>query len=113
MKLKPLADRVVLKPIEAAETTKGGIIIPDTAEKEKSEQGEIVAVGPGKLNDKGERVALSVKVGDKVLFKKYGPDEIKIDDQEYLVAEEGDIIAVIEESRETTLASAVMNKLKE
>lgn len=96
MNLKPLADRVVLKPIEPAEVTKGGIIIPDTAEKEKSEQGEVVAVGPGKLNEKGERVALSVKVGDKVLFKKYGPDEVKIDDQEYLVAEENDIIAIIE-----------------
>jgi chaperonin GroES len=85
-----------LKPIEPEEMTKGGIIIPDTAEKEKSEQGEVVAIGPGKLNDKGERVALSVAVGNKVLFKKYGPDEVKIDGQEYLVADESDIIAIIE-----------------
>ena len=94
--LKPLADRVVLKPLAKTETVKGGIVIPDTVEKERPEQGEVIAVGPGKLLEDGKRSPMSVKVGDKVMFKKYGPDEIKIDGVEYLVLDESDIIALIE-----------------
>ncbi|MFH0952318.1 MAG: co-chaperone GroES [Patescibacteria group bacterium] len=96
MKIQPLSDRVILKPIKGDEVTKAGIIIPDTAEKEKPEQGEVVAVGPGKMQENGQRTPVSVKEGNKVLFKKYSPDEVKVDDQEFLVVEEGDIIAVIE-----------------
>jgi chaperonin GroES len=96
MNLKPLGDRVVLKAIEEDKVTKSGIIIPDTAEKEKPEQGEVVAVGPGKLQDDGKRTPVSVAVGNKVLFKKYSPDEVKVDDQEYLVIEESDIIAILD-----------------
>lgn len=76
--------------------TKSGIVIPDTADKEKPMLGAIVAVGPGKLNEKGERSPMSVKVGDKVLFKKYGPDEVEVDGKKYLVGDEDDILAVIE-----------------
>lgn len=76
--------------------TKSGIVLPDTAEKEKPIQGKVVAVGPGKFNEKGERLPMSVKVGDIVLFKKYGPDEIEIDGKKYLVGEETDILAIIE-----------------
>ncbi len=94
--LKPLADRVVVKPLAKTETVKGGIVIPDTVEKERPEKGEVIAVGPGKLLEDGKRSPMSVKVGDKVMFKKYGPDEIKIDGVEYLVLEESDIIALIE-----------------
>lgn len=94
--LKPLADRVVVKPLPKTETVKGGIVIPDTVEKERPEKGEIIAVGPGKLLDDGKRAPMSVKVGDKVMFKKYGPDEIKIDGVDYLVLDESDIIALLE-----------------
>jgi len=76
--------------------SKGGIVLPDTAEKEKPMQGTILAVGPGKKNDKGEVQAMSVKVGDKVLFKKYGPDEIELDGKKYLVGDEDDILAILE-----------------
>lgn len=95
MKLKPLADRVILEPIEEEKTTESGIVIPDTAEKERPIKGKVVAVGPGKLNDKGERIPMSIKVDDTVLFKKYGPDEFEIDNKTYLVADENDIIAII------------------
>jgi len=96
-KLKPLNDKVIVKPIQEDEKTKAGIVLPDTAEKEKPEKGEIVAVGPGKLLENGSRAPMSVKVGDKVIFKKYSPDEIKIDKEEFLVIDEGDIIGIIEE----------------
>lgn len=76
--------------------TKSGIVLPDTAEKEKPMVGTVVAVGPGKLNDKGERILMSVKVGNKVLFKKYGPDEIEVDGKKYLVGDEDDVLAIIE-----------------
>lgn len=76
--------------------TKGGIVIPDTAEKEKPIKGKVLSIGPGKLNEKGERMQMSVKVGDTVLFKKYGPDEIEIDGKKYLVGDEDDILAIIE-----------------
>jgi len=96
MKIKPLADRVVIEPISVEETTKLGIIIPETAEKEKPEQGKIIAVGPGKMLESGKRQVLEVKKGDKVLFTKYGPTEVKIDKQEYLIAKEEDILGIIE-----------------
>lgn len=95
-KLRPLNDKVIIKPIEEDKTTKVGIVLPDTAEKEKPEKGEVIAVGPGKLLENGSRAPMSVKVGDKVIFKKYSPDEIKINKEEYLVIEESDIIGIIE-----------------
>lgn len=95
-KVKPLGDRVVVKPLTVEETSKAGIILPETVDKEKPERGEIVAVGPGKLLENGSRAALSVAVGNKVLFKKYSPDEIKVDGTEYLVLEESDILAILE-----------------
>jgi chaperonin GroES len=96
MNLKPLNDKVIVKPLEDEEVTKTGIVIPDTAEKEKPEKGEVMAVGPGKLLDNGQRAPMSVKTGDKILFKKYGPDEVKMGKEEILVLAEEDIIAVIE-----------------
>ncbi|MEO0239506.1 MAG: co-chaperone GroES [candidate division WOR-3 bacterium] len=95
MKLRPLADRVVIKRIEEEEVKKGGIIIPDTA-KEKPQKGEVVAVGPGRLDEKGNRIPLEVKVGDKVLFSKYAGTEVKVGDEEYLVMREDDILCIIE-----------------
>jgi chaperonin GroES len=94
IKLNPLADRVVVKPAEAEETTKGGIILPDTA-KEKPVEGTIVAAGPGKVSDSGELVKMSVKVGDKVLYGKYSGTEVTIEGEEYLIMRESDIFAVI------------------
>ena len=96
MNFKPLSNHVFLEPIEQDKTTKSGIVIPDTADKEKPMQGKVLAVGPGKLSDKGERVPMQVKVGDIVLFKKYGPDEIEIESKKYLVGDEDDILAIIE-----------------
>jgi chaperonin GroES len=96
MKLRPLGDKVIVKPIEEEEATKAGIVLPDTAEKEKPEKGEVIAVGPGKILDNGHRAPMSVKTGDKILFKKYGPDEFKIDDKEVLIVAEEDIMAIIE-----------------
>lgn len=96
MKIKPLGNNVVLKPWSAEETTASGIFLPDTADKEKPEKGEVLAVGPGKTGENGKIVPMSVKVGDKVMFKKYSPDEIKIDNEEYLLVSESDILAVLE-----------------
>ena len=96
MKLKPLHDNVVVKPMGDEETTKSGIVLPDTADKEKPEKGEVLAVGPGKQMENGQVAPVNVKVGDKVIFKKYSPDEIKIDDQEYLLISENDILAILE-----------------
>ncbi|MBI4249968.1 co-chaperone GroES [Candidatus Uhrbacteria bacterium] len=95
MQLKPLSDRLIVEPISADEITKAGIILPDTVDKEKPEKGKVVAVGPGKLLDNGQVHPLSVKVGDVVVFKKYSPDEVKVDDKEYLVLSESDILAVV------------------
>ncbi len=92
MKINPLADRVIVKPIDRAETVKGGIIIPDTA-KEKPQEGEVIAVGKGRLTDKGERIAPEVKKGDKVLFRKYSGTEFNIDDEKYLILQESEILA--------------------
>ena len=95
MKIRPLNDRVLVKRLAEEEMTKGGIIIPDSA-KEKPAEGEIVAVGSGKLNDKGERVAVDLKVGEKVLFSKYGGTEVKIEGEDYLIMREDDILGVVE-----------------
>ncbi|OGS17808.1 MAG: co-chaperone GroES [Elusimicrobia bacterium RIFOXYA2_FULL_50_26] len=95
MKMKPLADRVLVKPLEQKEVKKSGIIIPDTA-KEKPQEGEIVAVGKGKVSDDGKVIALEVKVGDKVLYGKYSGTEVKIDDVEYLILREEDVLGIIE-----------------
>lgn len=95
MNIRPLNDRLLVRRLEEEEKTAGGIIIPDSA-KEKPAEGEVVAVGPGKLNDKGERVALQVKTGDKVLFSKYGGTDVKFDGEDYLIMREDDILGVIE-----------------
>jgi chaperonin GroES len=95
MKIRPLNDRILVKRLEGEEKTAGGIIIPDSA-KEKPAEGEVVAVGPGKLNDAGERIAMDVKVGDRVLFSKYGGTDVKLDGEDYLIMREDDILGVIE-----------------
>jgi len=95
-KVKPLNDNVVVKPMTENEITKSGIVLPATVDKERPERGEIIAVGEGKLLDNGQRAPMSVKIGDKVMFKKYSPDEIKIDDEEYLIVSQNDILAIIE-----------------
>ena len=94
--IKPISDRVFLEPMEEDRMTKSGIVLPDSAEKERPVKGRVLAVGMGKLNDNGGRNPMSVKVGDVVLFKKYGPDEIELEGKKYLVAEESDILAVLE-----------------
>lgn len=96
MNLKPLHDRVLVEPEESEEKTKGGIIIPDTAKKDKPQKGEIVAVGDGKITEDGKVLPLNVKPGDKVLFAKYAGNEVKIDDKKFLVMRESDILAIIE-----------------
>jgi len=94
MKIKPLGDKVVIKTLEAEQKTASGIVIPDTA-KEKPAQGEVVAVGPGKVKH-GNKVPMSVKIGDKVLYSKYSPQEVKVEGVEYLIISEEEILAVIE-----------------
>ena len=91
-KLRPLADRLVVKPIEREEVTKGGIVLPDTA-KERPQEGKVIAVGPGRLSEDGKRIAMEVKVGDRVIYAKYGGTEIKIDDEELVILRESDILA--------------------
>ncbi len=95
MKIRPLNDRILVKRLEQEGMSAGGIIIPDSA-KEKPAEGEIVAVGNGKLNDSGERVALEVSAGDRVLFSKYGGTDVKLDGEEFLIMREDDILGVIE-----------------
>jgi chaperonin GroES len=90
--LQPLADRLVVKPIQKEEMTKSGIFIPDTA-KEKPQEGEVIAVGPGKMTDDGKRIPMDLKVGDRVIYSKYGGSEIKIDDVEMIILRESDILA--------------------
>ena len=94
MKIRPLNDRVLIKRLEPKEQVKGGIIIPDTA-KEKPQEGEVVAVGEGKLDDNGKRVPMTVKKGDKVLFAKYAGSDIKLDDEDHLIVREDDILGII------------------
>jgi len=96
MNIKPLGERVVLKVLESEERTKSGIVLPDTA-KEKPQMGKVMAVGTGKLLENGQKVALDVKVGDKVLFAKYAGTEVKLDGEEYMVLKESDILAVVAE----------------
>lgn len=93
--IKPLGDRVVVKALEAEQKTKSGIVLPDTV-KEKPQEGEVVAVGSGKVLDNGQKVALEVKAGDKVIFAKYAGTEVKVDGQEYIILSERDILAIAE-----------------
>ncbi|MFH1031807.1 MAG: co-chaperone GroES [Chloroflexota bacterium] len=92
VKLQPLADRLVVKPIEREEVLKSGIVLPDTA-KEKPQEGEVLAVGPGRLSEDGKRIAMDIKVGDIVLYAKYGGTEIKIDGEEMMILRESDVLA--------------------
>lgn len=96
MKIKPLADHILIEPIKGEEKTKTGILLPDTAEKEGSEQGKVIAVGPGKKDKTGKFIPLEIKPGNRVLFTKYGPNEIKVENKEYLIAKEEDILAILE-----------------
>lgn len=96
MKIKPLADHILIEPIREEEKTKTGILLPQTAEKERPEQGKVVAVGAGKKGKDGRITPMELKVGDVVLFSKYGPTEIKINNKEYLIAKEEDILAIVE-----------------
>ena len=95
MKVRPLGDRVLVKPLEVEEKKKGGIIIPDTA-KEKPQEGKVIAVGKGKITEEGKVLPLDVKVGNRILFGKYSGNEIKIDDEDYLIVKEEDILGIIE-----------------
>jgi len=96
MKIKPLSDHILIEPIKEEEKTKTGILLPETAEKERPEQGKVIAVGQGRKTEDGKVIPISVKPGQKVLFKKYGQDEIKVEGKEYLIAKEEDILAIIE-----------------
>jgi chaperonin GroES len=96
-KIQPLHDKVVIKALTEEEVTASGIVLPETADKEKPMQGEVIAVGPGKRLENGERAPMSVKKGDKVIFTKYAPDEIEIDDKEYLVIEEEKILGIVKD----------------
>ncbi|MFC3073805.1 co-chaperone GroES [Shinella pollutisoli] len=104
MKFRPLHDRIVVRRLESEERTKGGIIIPDTA-KEKPQEGEVVAVGPGARNDEGQIVALDVKAGDRILFGKWSGTEIKIDGEDFLIMKEADVMGVIEVQAEQRKAA--------
>jgi chaperonin GroES len=95
MKIRPLHDRLLVERLEEREVKKGGIIIPDTA-KEKPQEGRVIAVGNGKVNDDGKRLPLDVKTGDKILFGKYSGSEVKLDDKEYLIMREEDVLAILE-----------------
>ena len=94
-KIRPLHDRILVKRLEEQESMRGGIIIPDTA-KEKPQEGKVVAVGSGKVGDDGKRIALDVKAGDRILFGKYSGSEVKIEDKEYLILREEDVLAILE-----------------
>jgi len=96
MKLRPLGNKIILESVPTEEKTKSGIIIPDTVDKEKPEQGKVLAVGPGKFLENGQRSKMDIKEGDTVLFSKYSPTEIKIDGKEYLVVSDEDVMAVVE-----------------
>ena len=93
-KIRPLSDRVVVRPLEEAEEMRGGLYIPDTA-KEKPQQGEIMAVGPGRVSDQGERITPDIKAGDRVLYGKYSGTEVTVDGEQYLILREGDVLAVL------------------
>ena len=104
MKFRPLGDRVLVKRVEEETKTKGGIIIPDTA-KEKPQEGEVVAVGPGARNDKGDVVALDLKAGDKILFGKWSGSEVKVDGEDLLIMKESDVMGIIEARAEQKQAA--------
>jgi chaperonin GroES len=95
LKLKPLADRLVVEPIEGEEITASGIYVPDTA-KEKPQEGKVLAVGPGRKDEDGDRVAMDVAEGDRVLYAKYAGTEVKLDDKKYLILKESDVLAILE-----------------
>ena len=92
VKLEPLADRLVVKPIEKEEVTKSGLVLPDTA-KEKPQEGEVLAVGPGRMTEEGKRIPMDIKVGEVVIYAKYGGTEIKVEDEEYMILRESDVLA--------------------
>lgn len=96
LNIKPLGDRILIRPTSIEEKTKSGIIIPDTATKERPEEGEVLAIGPGKLDENGKRIPMEIKKGQKVMFTKYGPSEIKVDGEELLILKQEDILAIIE-----------------
>lgn len=96
MALRPLSDYLIVKPLTEEAVTKSGIVLPDTIDKEKAEKGEVMFAGPGKTLDNGQVAPMAVKIGDKVMFKKYAPDELKIDGVDYLVIRESDVMLVIE-----------------
>ena len=96
MNFKPLSNHLFIEPLEDEKTTKSGIVLPDSAEKEKPMRGKVLAIGPGKMRDDGTVQPMAVKVGDMVLFKKYGPDEIEMDGKKYLVGDEDDVLAILE-----------------
>lgn len=95
MKLSPISDYIVVEPEKQENKTKSGIVLPETVEKERPQQGKVIAVGPGKITESGKRAEMQVKAGDKVLFSKYSPTEVKVDGKEYLVIKEDDILAII------------------
>ena len=96
MKIKPLSDYILIEPLDQEERTKGGILLPKSAEKERPQKGKVIAVGSGKRTSSGKIILLQVKKGDIVLFTKYGPNEVKINNKEYLIAKEEDILAILE-----------------
>ncbi|MCX6722349.1 MAG: co-chaperone GroES [Candidatus Staskawiczbacteria bacterium] len=96
MNIKPLGDHILIEPIKEEEKTKAGIFLPETANKEKSEEGKVIAIGQGRTTPEGKIIPMQIKPGDKVLFTKYGPSEVKVNGKEYLIASESDILAVIE-----------------
>lgn len=96
MKIKPLSNHILIEPLKKETKTKSGILLPDTVEKERPEAGKVIAVGPGRKTTIGKLLPMEIKVGDEVLFAKYGPSEIKVEDKEYLIAKEEDILAIIE-----------------
>ena len=95
MQIKPLADHIVIEPTSQEEKTQAGILLPQTAEKERPEQGKVVAVGPGKMHSSGKRLEMEVKIGDVVIFTQYGPNEIKVEGKKYLIAKQEDILAIL------------------
>ncbi len=96
MNIKPLGDHLLVKPLKQEEVTASGIVLPDTVDKEKKAEGEVVAVGPGKLLESGQRSTMEVSVGNKVLFKKWGGDEVKVDGEEYKIISQDDVLAIVE-----------------
>lgn len=96
MNIKPISNHLILEPLQEEKTTKGGILLPETAEKERPVKAKVIAVGPGKKNDQGQIIAMEVQLNQMVLFKKYGPDEFEFEGKKYLIAEESDILAILE-----------------